>query len=249
MDVQSQIKFSVDGTKFETTMDVICSKYGGPNTFFTQMFATKGSRLPAQQDQDGAFILQEVDSGSFRRILEFLKTGVVSNLAVLSNRERCELRKVSDFFGIEPLLTVLPEREIDRRDIKYMNKWFKTPLRLVRAHLPEINLSGLQFGDFSNFGGCNLVYSDFSNSTVPKCMMKNVDLSCAILTGSNFSGSNFDGGCFVRADLSNSDFSNCQMKNCNFTNTKLRNVNFNGSDLTGSIFNGSQISGANFRYF
>ncbi len=95
----------------------------------------------------------------------------------------------------------------------------ETAARKIRGNIRRLNTNGVTSINLSN------------------CCLKNMDLSGAVLSNSDFWG----------ADLTNTDLSNCILNDCNFEETIMGHSSFRGAWLQSSQFIRVDAGGLDFR--
>jgi hypothetical protein len=77
---------------------------------------------------------------------------------------------------------------------------------------------------------------------------KRANLSCAILSGANFSGANLRCAILNGANLSYAILNGADLNGANLSGANLRYANFSGANLRGANLSCAILSGANLRY-
>ena len=145
----------------------------------------------------------------------------------------------------------------DHSDLSHSNF---NQARLFHVHVNYGNLEQCSFRGTNMFGmeGHHAILrnsdmtnalmkdSEFPGADFTQCLFVNTRLIRAVMTGADFEYTNCSYADFSGGGLDKTNFKNALLKNVNFQGARLRHADFSGADLEGTYFYGAHLKETNF---
>ncbi|HTR74416.1 MAG TPA: pentapeptide repeat-containing protein [Solirubrobacterales bacterium] len=122
---------------------------------------------------------------------------------------------------------------------------------LVVAHLPGIDLHGINFGGAElagvNFAGADLAGADLRNANLTEANLRGANLKNANLNQATLRGANLEAADLQGAQAQNAILNSANARDADFGSMQMHLVSMTGADARGANFEGSVLYAADLR--